>query len=393
MRSAAQQMTKKRFDPIAPWYHQENCLSGETMTATTFTRRITVLAVLIVISLAVQAPGHFGLMDDTSTLAESPSEEAAAVAENAAGICPANGIYATAQVAVLEATGSEALPSAALDGSLVMAASDIQEENAHQTIGLHNAGQGVRIASLAGNNTPQQHAFSNASDSMAFGGLQESGHSQSAGAQSAGSGASSSAPSARNPQQQQQQHAALDKQDSNTIANAQQDKQANPAIAGNEAGRGVQLANLAPNPFLNGTNGSGNGGIDGSKGGTKGSSTIDPGTQGKNPGQGTGASPAIAVVAEAKTGENGGLAPFIDGSSPPDMKDLIIPPDWAMKPTAEGKDAGTIAPASCQSTGTCAAPVHAASTAVPEPGSLALVGVGMLGLWLGRRRHGAARAR
>lgn len=372
------------------------------MKTNIFIRRTTVLAVLIVISLVVQAPGHFGLRDD-SALAESSPEQAVATTvpatEIAAGICPANGLYASAQVAASDTAGGATLPTAALDGSHVITASDMQEEaNTPQAIGTRHAGPGVRIASLAGNGAAQ-HAFSNASASRAFSGLQESGRSRAGGAQSAGAGAgssASSAPLARNPQQQspqpQQQTAALGNPESDPIAPARQDKQARPAPAGNEDGRGVELAGLSPNPFLNGNNGnSGSGsGVDGGTNSTKDAGPIDPGAQGKTPSQGADIHPAIAVIAAAKTGENAGLAPVSDGSGPPDMKDLIIAPDWTLPPAAHGKDAGTFAPAGCQSTGTCAAPVSAASNAVPEPDSLALVGVGLLGLWLGRRRKATA---
>ena len=70
--------------------------------------------------------------------------------------------------------------------------------------------------------------------------------------------------------------------------------------------------------------------------------------------------------------------------------DLIPPPDSAGKPVAGGGggEPGTSPVADCDS-GPCGTKQTGANNAVPEPGSMALLGLGMVGLVLIRRRKAA----
>ena len=251
----------------------------------------------------------------------------------------ATGMQPAGQTTSLAPAENAALQYVFLDDSFVMNAFDTQEEYSTHARGIHNADSVIGFATTAVD-AALPHASLDNSGARAPRGTPGRDGSPAPGAHHAGQMADSAPTAAGAPQHASRQDGG------GTTDMAQQPKDAVPATGSDEAGPLVNLASPA-----------------------------------------TGSPNTTPVGTIAKAGEDDGLDPFIDGK--PKLTDLIDPPDGVVEPTAGGSAPGSNPAADCGSNSTCQAQLPKAINAVPEPGSIALLGLGMIALVLSRRRKAA----
>lgn len=385
--------------------------------------RITTFAVLIVISFAVHGPSASSAVELGSL---------GRVSNDVLGMCTPD------QVTNL-ASGDNGEPLYAfLDDSVVMSAFDTPHEYATHVMGIHYADPAIGFATMDGDSqriegrqasgvqsaSPMVSSASAPVSTQQHAPIEGTGATAGIAQQSqnlspvSGSSEADRLVNVASPAEADVVASARPTDDGGTTNPGKQGKpspasgsqDANPVIDIAKTGTGDGVANTLPgndgttNPSKQGKPSPATGSqdanpvIDVAKAGTgDGVASTLPGNDGtthlgpqaSNPSPATGNQTANPIII-AKAGEDDGLDPYIKGKGTPD---LIASPDWVGEPTAGGSAPGSNPAAECDSGGTCDANKTVASNAVPEPGSMALLGLGMIGLvWARRRKAAIARA-
>lgn len=361
--------------------------------STVLSLRIAALAALILLCSAIQSPSlHSAEQRGMQAPGTSPAAEvvASATPENPAAPAASASPYTA--------------PHGPLDTSLAIAASGRAEDTAG------SAAAGVPAAPMASASPPshsaaQRHAALGQGSALAHGGFQGGGKAPDM---------HSASPSI--PDASAADH--LQPYSSSASGGSPPDTASSPAADGHDGKHGVAVAGgaaptdraqplplgstalpvfsspppAAATPPPHGATGSGapttsNGGA------VPPPRAQNPGTPASGPGPVSNSPPAsdptpasVLPVTDVAQETGDGLDPFVGGDGPPHIDDWASPPPW-VGGTAGGD---SVPAANCQDSGTCAAQPPTASHAVPEPGSLALGGLGLLSLVWARRRHQAA---